>query len=179
MMALRRWHRWVAVPAAIFLGLIALTGVLLHLDMIRLGERPPGADQEARRPRQPIPADADLAAMVVRAATAARAERGLDVRTIQVNLDGPRVTVSAGPGGPPGTPQLLIDARTGQRIVARPPPASFHYVLQNIHAGYVFGWAGRIVSILSGLSLLALSITGIQLWRDMRAKRRKAAFFWK
>lgn len=177
-MIVRRWHRWLALPAAVFLLFIGLTGTLLHADMMRLGHQPPGSETPSTAPPAPLPSDAELAAIVARIAAAARAENGMTINTIQINLGGPAITVSAGPGGPPGSPQIKLDARTGRRIVDPVPPADFHYILQDLHAGYRFGWAGRIMSLLSGIALVALSITGLQMWWDMKRRGNKRAF-WK
>jgi uncharacterized iron-regulated membrane protein len=125
---LRRWHRWAAIPAGLFLCFIALTGVLLHADMIRLGNAPPG--HESR------------------------------------------------PGGPPDAPHVRINAATGAVIAEPPPPpADFHYILQDLHAGYFFGWTGRFISILTGLSVLILAVTGLQLWWKMRCAGGKGVYW--
>ncbi|MBB3925657.1 putative iron-regulated membrane protein [Sphingobium jiangsuense] len=178
-MPLRRWHRWAAIPAGLLLFFVALTGVLLHLDMIRLGQQPPGHGTPVRQAAQPLPSNAELAAMVARVADAARADPALEVRTIQIDLTGPRITVGAGAGGAPGGARLLLDARTGERITPPAPPADYHYVLQDLHAGYFLGWTGRILSILCGIALAILSVTGVQLWWDMRRRGRKKGLYWK
>lgn len=178
-MTMRRWHRWVALPAGLFLFFVAFTGVLLHLDMMRLGQNPPGHEPRRVVPPRPIPTDAELAKMIGWLAEAARNDHSHAVQSLQIDLSGPRIVLLAGAGGPPGTAQIKIDAHTGQRIVDPPPPADFHFVLQDLHAGYFFGWPGRIVSVLCGLSLLVLALTGLQMWWDMRRRRRKPALFWK
>lgn len=175
---MRKWHRWVALPAALFMFAIALTGVLLHLDMIRVGQHPPGHEPERPMADTPLPDNQTLAVMVGRVADAARQQPSLKVRTLQINLQGEHIVLTAGPGGPPGTPQLKMDGATGRVIKDPPPPADFHAVLQDIHAGYVFGWTGRILSILSGIALLVLTISGFQMWADMRRKGRKKGLWW-
>ena len=177
-MILRRWHRWIALPSALFILFIAVTGVLLHLDMIRLGHAPPGSEPPPKVASAPMPSDAELAAMMSRITAAARREDGLVVKMVQIDLSGPRITATAGPGGPPGSPQIKIDARTGTRIIDPPPPADFHYILQNLHAGYQFDWLGRIMSIVCGLTLAALSVTGLQVLWSMKRHRGKG-WFWK
>jgi len=178
-MIMRRWHRWIALPAALLLAFVAVTGVLLHLDMMRLGQNPPGSEAGPPPPVQAIPSDADLAAMIARLADAARKDPSVKVQSLQINLMGPAVTLVAGAGGPPGSPQIKLDAVTGRRIVDPPPPADFHYVLQDLHAGYFLSWPGRIISVLCGISLLVLALTGLQMWWDMRRRRRSSALFWK
>lgn len=179
MIVMRRWHRWLALPAGVFLFLIALTGVLLHLDMMRLGQHPPGHEPSRPVPAQPMPSDAELARMIARIADAARHQPGLGARNLQVDLSGDRITLVAGTGGPPGSPQIKLDAKTGRVVIDPLRPADFHYILQDLHAGYFFGWTGRILSVLCGLSLIVLSVTGLQMWWDMRRRRRKPALFWK
>jgi len=175
---MRRWHRWAATPAGLFLFFIALTGVLLHLDMIRLGESPPGSGPQEAPQIQAVPSDEELAAMIARIAGAARSQNAIQVSTLQISLSGPRITLTAGAGGPPGSPQIRLDAASGRPIVGPPPPVNFHYFLQDIHAGYSFGWTGRIVSILAGLALMVLSATGLHMWWTMR-RRGKKGFYWK
>lgn len=174
---MRKWHRWAAIPAAVFIFVIALTGVLLHLDMIRVGQHPPGHEDGAPPPVQPLPSSAELSRIMARARAAIATRPDVPVKQITVDFVGPAVSVHAGAGGPPGSPSLLIDAATG-RIVPQPAPQrDFHYILQDIHAGYVAGWTGRILSILCGLSLVLLSITGLEMWWTMR-KRGKKGLWW-
>lgn len=172
----RRWHQRLAIAAGVFLFLISLTGVLLHLDMIRVGQHPPGHGGEGGGPPPPapnIPDDAALAVMVQKLAAAARAEPGIPVKSLAIELAGPRVVLVAGAGGPPGSPQIKLDAATGERIVEPPPPMDFHYILQDLHAGYYFGWTGRILSMLCGLAMLVLSVTGLQMWWKLRRPHRR------
>lgn len=175
---MRRWHRWAAIPAGLFLFFVALTGVLLHLDMMRLGQHPPGHGPQVSEQVQALPSDADLAEMVARLADAARRDPALKVKVLRIDLSGPRVTLVADPGGPPGTPGIRLDAVTGKRIAHPSPAAGYHYVLQDLHAGYALGWPGRILSVLCGISLMVLAATGLQVWWDMRRRRRKAGFYW-
>lgn len=178
-MNVRRWHRWIALPAGLFMLFIAATGVLLHLDMMRLGQKPAGSEPAELMPASPLPADTELAAMIVRLAEAARRDPSLKVQSLQINLAGGRPILVAGAGGPPGSRQLKLDAATGHRMIEPAPPTDFHFVLQDLHAGYFLGWPGRILSVLSGLSLIVLAATGLQMWWDMRRRRKKSAVFWK
>lgn len=175
---MRKWHRWTAIPAGIFMFIIALTGVLLHLDMIRVGQSPPSDESKGPAIVQPLPSNEQMAALMGRVAKAIKDHPSVPVYQIAINLAGPRLTVNAGSGGPPGSPSLLIDGQTGQVIPQVAPPKDYHYILQDIHAGYIGGWTGRIISILSGLSLMLLSISGIQMWWDMRRRGKKKGLWW-
>jgi hypothetical protein len=178
-MKMRRWHRWFGLPSAILLGFVALTGTLLHVDMIRLGQKPPGSDHGIQAPPRNLPSDAELEAMVGTLAATARSETDFPVRSLQINLDATHVTLVAADGLAPGSKQIKIDATTGKRIIEPPRPADFHIVLQDLHAGYTFSWGGRIVSLLCGIALLVLSVTGFQIWWDLRKRRKNREFFWK
>jgi hypothetical protein len=178
-MKMRRWHRWFGLPSAILLGFVALTGTLLHVDMIRLGQKPPGSDHAIQTPPRKLPSDAELEAMVDALTATARSETDFPVRSLQINLDATHVTLVAADGLAPGSKQIKIDATTGKRIIEPPRPADFHIVLQDLHAGYTFSWGGRIVSLLCGIALLVLSVTGFQIWWDLRKRRKNREFFWK
>lgn len=176
MMALRKWHRWIALPAALFLLFIAATGILLHADMMWHGNGPPGSEPMPEPTLQPIPSDTDLAAMIAMAADAARRNPEVTAAKLQVNLAGDRITVGVGDGSPFGG--IMLDAATGEAIAPPAPPADYHYVLQDLHAGYFAGWTGRIVSILAGLCLIVLAVTGLQLWWSMKRRGKKRGLFW-
>ena len=113
---MRKWHRWISLFSFFFMFFIALTGLLLQLDLYISGHAPPGS--------------------------------------------------------PPGsdTPPL-IEGYEG-----------LHGILQDIHAGYVFGTAGRILSILLACGLLVLSVTGIVMYvrmYKMRKKGNRHGWLWK
>lgn len=146
---MRYWHRWAAIPAGLLLFFIALTGVLLHFDMIRVGHAPPGHEPPDSRPVRPLPSNAELGTIIGRAG-----------------------------GDMPGTASLAIDGETGAVLHEAAPPADYHFLLKDLHAGYMWGWTGRVISILTGIALLVLSATGLKLWWDMRRRGRKG-IYWK
>lgn len=102
-MKMRRWHRWFGLPSALLLGFVALTGTLLHVDMIRLGQKPPGSDHGIQAPPRNLPSDAELEAMVGTLAATARSETDFPVRSLQINLDATHVTLVAADGLAPGS----------------------------------------------------------------------------
>lgn len=57
-----------------------------------------------------------------------------------------------------------------------------HYWLERLHRGNVIGISGQVMDILTGLSFIFLSVTGIVMYFQMLARRRKIgrpALFWK
>lgn len=183
---MRKWHRWISTVAALFLLFVASTGVLLHLDMMVRGSTPPGGEP-------PLPPGATVTALdgnalgqiVTRAvATAAATRPDLEVHRIEVSLlkGKPVVTIGRMSADGSAAAGIKVDGTTGQIIPPPPPKAkSYHYVLQDLHAGYFLGWTGRIISVLLGLSLITLAVTGLKLWLDMYSRRRQAGrkgLFW-
>ena len=93
-------------------------------------------------------------------------------------------------GGPDDTRQMAIDTATGGvALLSGPgyPPTGQPYgwqtdqILKRIHRGDFFGMTGRWFSLLTGLSLLFLSVSGAVMYLDMWRRRRKAGrsgLFW-
>jgi uncharacterized iron-regulated membrane protein len=52
----------------------------------------------------------------------------------------------------------------GHDLPGVPAPADFHLILKDLHAGYLFGWPDRVISILVGLALVVLAWTGLTMW---------------
>lgn len=175
-MLLRRWHRWVALPAALFLIFICVTGLTLHWELARNPTPPPGGAS----PAMPLPDKATVGAMVARVMDEARREPGLDVSTVSLTFaPGGRVIGTASAGPSPLAKRVEIDALTGARFPQKPDPFAFRFLLLNLHSGLLFGWFGATVSILCGLSLLILSVTGLQIWFDAYRRRKNRKLFWK
>jgi hypothetical protein len=56
------------------------------------------------------------------------------------------------------------------RLQAASVPASLNWqrLLQDLHAGRVFGWAGQLVMDLAALLLVILALTGVIIWSRSR-----------
>lgn len=176
----RTLHRWIAIPLVLFFVAIAVTGVALQADLWISGNAPPGSE--------PSPPPLDLSDEAIRHGVAkaialARSrypdaafteiviasERGAAIATIRLATTPART--------------IRVDLAGGVLLPALPPPEkSWHYILQDIHAGYFAGPAGRIASLVSGLGLLVLSITGARVYWILYQRRRKAGrrkIFWR
>jgi uncharacterized iron-regulated membrane protein len=93
---------------------------------------------------------------------------------------------------PPGKPSAatissndLTPAPSVTAVSAVKPPEqsiNWHYLLQDIHAGYILGPTGRVINVLCGVIFLILSITGTWVYIDMFRRRLKSGkwqFFWR
>lgn len=53
-------------------------------------------------------------------------------------------------------------------------PVERRLFFQDIHPGYIAGQAGRAISLLAAISLLPLGVSGLYIYPDLHARRRKA-----
>lgn len=170
----RRWHRWIGAPAALFLVFVSITGVLVA------GTEFFGADEALREANRdlvsPIHTDAPLAEWSGPLATAmsVAAEKfpGAPVDKVVIAFKGAAPTLSIFLGKPTGgeDTQLVFDAHTGAYL--RTESYVDKALLHRIHSGEFFGDGGLVMSMVWGVALLALTITGFLLyWRLFTAQR--------
>jgi len=183
----RRWHRWIAFPAAIFLLWAAATGAIVAFTEF-FGE------EEALRERtrdlvSPVtaqsPADA-WSAPIARALAAVQARRpGTPVDRVEEQFKGDRPTVTVFTGKPGGGEdrKFVVDARTGA-VLSEEAYADKPF-LYRLHSGEAFGDGGLVAAMLWGTALVAMTVTGLVMyWRIMRARVEQVGatgarrFFW-
>ena len=183
----RRWHRWIAFPAAIFLLWAAATGAIVAFTEF-FGE------EEALRERtrdlvSPVtaqsPADA-WSAPNSRALAAVQARRpGTPVDRVEEQFKGDRPTVTVFTGKPGGGEdrKFVVDARTGA-VLSEEAYADKPF-LYRLHSGEAFGDGGLVAAMLWGTALVAMTVTGLVMyWRIMRARVEQVGatgarrFFW-
>ena len=169
---LRKWHRWIAFPASIFLLFAAITGILLATTEF-FGE------EEAMRERtrglvSPVTTqtpDADFAAPLARARAAVAAQAGnapLDKVEWQFKGETPTVTFFLGQPTGGEDRKVTVDARTG--AVLRTEAYTDKPFLVRLHSGEWFGDGGLVMAILWGLALVLLTISGIIIYFQMRRR---------
>ena len=168
----RKWHRWIGFPASIFLLFAAVTGVIVAFTEF-FGEEE--ALREATRELvSPMTVQAPAAAWegpLRQAITVAAREAGnAPVDEIRMQFKGDRPTVTLFLGKPTGGEdrKVVVNAKTGALIgVEAYTDKPF---IHRLHSGEGFGDGGLVMSMLWGLSLVALTVTGfIIYWRMRRA----------
>ena len=185
---MRKFHRWFGAVSAVFMLFIGFTGLFLQIDLWLAGKAPPG------RTLGPPPVHPQLATDNLAAVDAL--ECGMDairsefpnaqVGTATVNLKTGAVQFSG--SNMDGERFTRVGANC-QYIQPKPVPTGleyvwtrdWHYIMQDLHAGYYFGLFGRIISCLLGISLIVLSITGLNVYLDMHSRRKKQGrkgLFW-
>jgi uncharacterized iron-regulated membrane protein len=166
---LRRWHRWIGVPAAIFLLFASTTGILVAFTEF-FGEEE--ALREATRDMvSPVTLDSPQSSwtdpIAAAFATAARQAGGAPVDKVVLQLKGPQPTVDIFLGKPGGGEdrRLVIDARTGELLkVASYVDKPFLY---RLHSGEAFGDGGLVVAMFWGLALALMTVSGALIYLRM------------
>jgi uncharacterized iron-regulated membrane protein len=80
-----------------------------------------------------------------------------------------------GMGGAAADATPLLGMSNDTRVVV-------HNFLKEVHSGSIIGLPGRVLSLLSGFSLIFLSVTGIVMYFDMKRSRDKLGrhgIFWR
>jgi uncharacterized iron-regulated membrane protein len=185
--AWRKWHRWIAFPASIFLFWAATTGAVVAFTEF-FGE------EEALRERtrdlvSPVTVQSPPTAWEgpLTRALHAIAERsaGAPVDKVELQFKGDRPTVTVFTGKPGGGEdrKFVVDARTG--AVVSTESYADKPLLYRLHSGEAFGDGGLVVSMLWGAALAALTVTGLVMYlRIFRARRTNnlgggvRRFFW-
>lgn len=178
---MRVWHRWFGFPTAFLFISIALTGVGLQIEQMAAPPEP-GHGPMAPPSKSTLPADATLAAMVVRVAQSARQhDPGLKPQRIELAFTNSNTRGTVGAIAPFG-PHITIDATTGSVIPEAHRGFDLHLFLLNLHAGFEFGLIGHVLSLAAGLALLTLCLTGLKVYFDLfirRVKLQKRNPFWR
>lgn len=166
----RKWHRWVAFPATLFLIFVSITGMALAITEF-FGE------EEALRERtrdivSPVtaasPASAwdDPIGRAVTAVNAASPGAPIDRVTVQFKGDHPTVTVFTGKPKGGEDKQYVVDAATGK--VDKVEDYADKPFLNRLHSGEAFGDGGLVVAMFWAAALLFLSITGLIIYIRIR-----------
>lgn len=172
-MFLRRWHRWIAFPAAIFLLLVAVTGIWLAANEFFDEEE---ALRERTRtlisPVTTLTADAEFAAPLARARAAVAAQSAgapLDSVVWQFKGDAPTITFYLGRPTGGEDRKVIVDARTG--TVLRTGEYTDKPFLMRVHSGEWMGDGGLVMAMLWGASLVLLTVSGFIIYIKMRRPR--------
>jgi uncharacterized iron-regulated membrane protein len=177
-----RSHRAIGVWMLPVLTLLAFTSLYQNLpQLVRpvvnvfspLAERPTGRPV---LPGQPI-VDPDTAV-----ANLARQVPGARATSIGRDLLNGRYTIvfhTPGDLSPQGDNRAFVDLTSGAVVALRMPAASssgdrFLAWIFPLHTGTAFGWPGRVVIALAGVSLVALIASGFYVWGSKWRMRRRA-----
>ena len=167
---LRKWHRWISVPAALFLLWASCTGVWLA------GVEFFGADEALREKLReqvsPITTqspDGDLAATLAKARAAVAEKVGtapVDKVVWQMKGDEPTLTFFLGKPGGGEDRQVVASGKTG--AVLRIESYADKPLMMRLHSGEWFGDGGLVGAMLWGFALVLLTLSGIWIYLKMK-----------
>ena len=178
----RKWHRWIAFPATLFLLFASITGVILGFTEFFGAEE---ALREATRslvsPTTTASAPSNWSDPVARALTAVNARApGSPIDKIDLQFKGENPTVTIFTGKPTGgeDKKFIVNARTG--AIESVEDYTDKAFLLRLHSGEALGDGGLVVSMLWGIALAVLSITGLIIYLRIRRPSAKGIkrIFW-
>ena len=167
---LRKWHRWIGFPAAIFLLFVSVTGIWLAATEFF------GEDETLREKTRDLVSpvtlgtpDAELAAAFARARAAVAAQAaGAPVDKVVWQFKGDAPTIAFFLGKPKGGEdrKITVNAKTGtvmstESYVDKP-------FVNRLHSGEFFGDGGLVLAMAWGLALVVLTISGLWIYFQMR-----------
>ena len=169
---LRKWHRWIGIPAAIFLLLASVTGIwLAAVEFFGEDEALREKTRDLVSPITTQTADADFAAGLAKARAAVAAKVGaapVDKVAWQFKGDQPTIVFYLGKPGGGEDRKVICDARDG-RVLVISDYTDKSFMLR-LHSGEVFGDGGLVLAMFWGLALAFLTISGILIYFKMKRK---------
>jgi len=182
----RALHRSIAVASALFLACTVLSGTMLGFESTyhTFVPRPPHRETD----KLSLNAVSGMAQAVVSAI--AGDEQGVPLRSVRLrNYFGYQQGVIV--TGEAVTRQVVFNLADGSTMsleAAGYPDSQFpfgmdvHEWVKHFHSGYLLGVSARVMTLLSGLALLYLTVSGAVIYFDMWRRRKetgRSAFFWK
>lgn len=178
----RQWHRWIALPARLFLAFAAITGGIVA------GTEFFGAEEALRETTRDLVSPISLGAPfglwatrldVALATVAAQAPNApIDRITMQFKGDQPTITIFTGKPAGGEDKRFVVDANSGQ--VSEVASYADKPIWHRIHSGEAFGDGGLVGAMFWGSALAFLSVSGLMLylslWRRSRTGLRR--YFW-
>ena len=174
---MRKWHRWIALPFAILLLSVAVTGMILQFQQFF------GEDEAQREKLADLTSaysldtgGADIAAKIDRARAAVAVKLGnAKLDALEIQLKGPHPTVTfhvVGAGDSSGGARKLVVSADSGAIEKDEADVRESFVLR-LHTGEVFGDGGVVLGMFWGTALVVLVLTGaILYWQMYRARAR-------
>ena len=164
---MRKWHRWIGLPAGIFLLVTAFTGVWLECERF-FGEEEAVREKVRDLASKHTPKSPAFA--IEEKLTAARASVAIKhpdspLDKIQLQLKGDEPTATFYLGGKDGR-KVVINLLTGT-IVKEDSYDDDSFILK-LHSGEALGDGGMVIYMFVGVALFTLIITGFIIYWKMK-----------
>jgi uncharacterized iron-regulated membrane protein len=179
---MRSLHRWIAPLAALFLIIIAATGVYMQGETLWRAYHPARRAEAQSLPAGEISNWFDLA---LTAARRARPESGIAMVSVSMDGSQPRADVVWTQSD---VPELSIDPRTGSQFQSSSTGAAdqslsrrLGRLILELHRGDLLGLPGRWLGFACGIALVLLGVTGLIVYLKIYLRRvnlRRWSPFW-
>ena len=178
----RRWHRWIAFPASLFLLWASCTGVIVAFTEFF------GADEALREATRDLVSPVTTTSRseawsepVARAIQAVDAvSNGAPIDKIEQQFKGENPTITIFTGKPAGGEdrKFTISAKTG--VILETEAYADKPFLYRLHSGEAFGDGGLVMAMAWGSALAFLTVSGFIVYLTMRRKNPKGLqrVFW-
>ena len=180
---MRKLHRWLGLPVAVFLVLTSITGVWLECVKFfgaEEAERERIRDMVSPVTVQTVAGEFSVGFENARMAVAARAgAQPLDKVVWQLKGDVPAATFYFGPQGKLDGRRIAVNARTGV-ILSEEPYDEDSFILK-LHSGEAFGDGGMVLGMFWGVALLLLTVSGMIIYFKMKPRKPQSGMrkvFW-
>lgn len=179
---MRKLHRWIAPLAALFLTVVAATGVWLQGEALWHRYHP-----EPETVRRSLPANALPEWLSTTIGAARRVDPQGKIAMISFRMDGDRPRADL-MWTAPEEPGLTLDPQTGERfqpassqVSDQPVSRRLTRTMLRFHRGDLLGLPGRWLGLACGLALFTLGLTGLSVYLKIyrqRLKLRRFSLFW-
>lgn len=179
----RKFHRWLGVPAAVFLLVVSFTGVWLECEKFfgpeeaereRLRDLPTTSATENRAGEFAAEFQSNLAA-----ATARVGGQPLEKVVWQLKGDAPTVTFYFSPKGKTEGRRITVNARS-HRVLREAAYEEDSFILR-LHSGEALGDGGQVLGMFWGAALFALTVSGMVIYFRMKPRKPQTGIrkiFW-
>lgn len=160
---MRQWHRRISIFVADFLRFIASTGALLQAEcMLGHDDFPGSGPPVSAAGRRPPAALTDDQAQALLASTQAGVHRNSGGAILGIGLRFGEAPTAEVVVADPQLRRLRLDARTGEPLdgASQRGGRDLHGILLDLHRGAFAGSTGLWISLLCGIVLVVLSVTG-------------------
>jgi hypothetical protein len=180
---MRKLHRWLGLPVAVFLILTSITGVWLECVKFfgaEEAERERIRDMVSLVTAQTAGGKFSVCFEKARMAAAARAGgQPLDKVVWQLKGDAPTVTFYFGPQGNQDGRRIAVNALTS--IILSEEPYDEDSFILKLHSGEAFGDGGMVLGMFWGTALFLLTVSGMIIYFKMKPRKPQTGLhkvFW-
>ncbi len=174
---MRKWHRWISLPALLFLLILSTSGLVLQVQGYLNDDEENSEKLEQQKSRIKLSSLHDYATKFELAQKAVLSKSGdVEIKKFEVELrhSPPMISLYTDETHPR---IFQVNAETSQIISEKLDDTDRFWV--KLHSGELLGDAGRGMGVFAGLSLLFLTVSGFWIYLQMYRRRPKSGPRWK